>query len=43
MEEIDMKLNADFFEKLEAFWKKLWEVIDKILQEKYGEDYKELD
>ena len=38
-----MKLNAEFFERLESFWKSLWILVDMLLQKKYGEDYKELD
>ena len=38
-----MKLDAAFFEKFESFWAFLWKLIDKILVDKYGEDYRELD
>lgn len=37
-----MKLDAEFFEKFESFWAFLWKVIDQLLKNKYGEDYKEI-
>lgn len=38
-----IKLDANFFEKLEQIWPALWELVDKLLKILVGEDYMAID
>ena len=38
-----IKLDANFFEKLEGIWPAVWVLVDKLLMILIGEDYKAVD